>query len=133
MSTVTPTDYRKAQTIFRRAPRDRNFTILPNAMIEDANLSWGARGVLSYLLSRPDNWTIRFTDLLRRGTSGRDQLRGYLAELRDAGYLLTEALKDERGRFVGKQVMAFDMPRHANSQPQVQQAQRTSPLQDLCP
>lgn len=54
------------QTI-RRATRRRQFVVLEQRTVEDGRLSWAARGLLTYLLSRPDEWQVRVTDLKRRG------------------------------------------------------------------
>ena len=70
------------QTIIR-APRYERFTILDMRIVEDTRLSWAARGVLAYLLSRPDHWQIQITDLRRRGDLGRDGCTAYCGH-RDA-------------------------------------------------
>lgn len=59
------------RTIIRAARRHR-FTVLNTRANEDTRLSWAARGVLAYLLSRPDDWRVLATDLQRRGDLGRD-------------------------------------------------------------
>jgi hypothetical protein len=65
-------------------------------------LSFEARGVLAYLLSKPDDWVIQIEDLMAEGGIGRDKVKNILKELRDAKYLATEMRHDENGRFVGK-------------------------------
>ena len=40
-------------------------------IIDDTRLSWAARGMLAYLLSRPAHWEVRVTDLQRGGNMGR--------------------------------------------------------------
>lgn len=65
-------------------------------------LTFEARGVMAYLLSKPDDWIIQIEDLMAEGGIGRDKVKNILKELRDAKYLLTEMRHDENGRFVGK-------------------------------
>lgn len=82
-----------------RGPREHGFTILPNAALEDARLSWRARGVLAYLLSRPDGWTTSAERLTPLGTEGRDAIRTSLRELEAAGYLTRTRTADAAGKW----------------------------------
>ena len=60
-----------SNTIIRAARRHR-FVIIDQRAIEDVRLSWAARGLLGYLLSRPDDWKVLVNDLRKRGDLGRD-------------------------------------------------------------
>ena len=71
------------RTILRVVHRER-FTIIDNRILENSSLSWAARGVLAYLLSRPDDWRIIVKDIQRRGDLGRDGVYALLRELRHA-------------------------------------------------
>jgi hypothetical protein len=55
-----------------RARRRHRFVILDQRAVEDSRLSWVARGLLAYLLSRPDDWRVPINDLRKRGDLGRD-------------------------------------------------------------
>ena len=80
--------------------RDNPYTMVNKAAFEDKRLSWEARGVLGYLLVKPDGWQIRINDLLDQSTScGRDQMRRILNELEAYGYLVRERKPVDRGRF----------------------------------
>ena len=85
-----------SRTIIRAARRER-FAILDSRVIEDGRLSWSARGVLIYLLSRPDNWRVLVKDLQRRGDLRRDGIYAVLRELRLAGYVRFERIRNEAG------------------------------------
>lgn len=79
-----------------RAARKSQFYVLPTTTIEDNRLSWEARGMLVYLLSKPDHWEVRVEDLLARTRNclgkraGRDKVYGILTELQMAGYVLRQ-------------------------------------------
>jgi len=88
------------QTI-RRAARRHRFVIVDQAAVEDTRLSWAARGLLAYLLSRPDDWKVLVNDLKRRGNLGRDGIYALLRELRSAGYVRFERHRDPQGRMRG--------------------------------
>ncbi len=79
-----------------RAP----FTIVPNAVMDDDRLSWKAKGILAYLLGKPDGWIVRVQDLVNRGNDGKSAVRAALDELREAGYVFLETHRDN-GKFGG--------------------------------
>lgn len=70
-----------------RKRKKNGFTQISNTMLEDTRLSWRAKGLLCYMLSRPDNWKINKTDLYKRATEGRDAMQVALNELKEFGYL----------------------------------------------
>ena len=84
-----------------RAPRRYRFVIIDQRAIEDSRLSWAARGLLGYLLSRPDDWHVRVNDLRKRGDLGRDGIYRLLRELREAGYVRFIRSRDRQGRIRG--------------------------------
>jgi hypothetical protein len=65
-----------------RVRRRHRFVIIDQRAVEDTRLSWAARGLLGYLLSRPDDWKVLVKDLQRRGDLGRDGIYQLLKELR---------------------------------------------------
>ena len=64
---------------------------------QNRNLSWEARGVMWYLLSKPDDWEVQNEDL-QQGC-GRDKVRSILKELQEAGYLEVVEKRDDKGMF----------------------------------
>lgn len=84
-----------------RAPHHDRFVIIDQRTIEDEYLSWAARGLLGYMLSRPVDWTLRVDELCGRGDLGRDGIYRLLRELREAGYVQFEHQRDENGRIRG--------------------------------
>lgn len=89
-----------------RAARKTQFYVLPTATIEDDRLSWEARGMLVYLLQKPDNWNANVKHLIAQTkdclgkSSGRDKVYAVLKELRMAGYVYS-AFKRVGGEFKG--------------------------------
>jgi len=70
---------------------ESDFTIVPNQAIND-KLSWAARGMLLYLCSKPDDWEVFISDLVKQTTgsakkSGRDAVRKIMDELIECGYM----------------------------------------------
>ena len=73
-------------TIITRRKDGESFAIIRKGLLDDSRLTWQARGVLAYLLSKPDGWKVRRMDLANRGPHGEKFIRAVLAELRAAGY-----------------------------------------------
>jgi hypothetical protein len=82
-----------------RTPRTARFTVLSNDLLEDENLSFKARGLLAYLLSRPDGWHTDARQLAEHSTDGRTAVLSGLRELEEAGYLIRQQCRDEKGQF----------------------------------
>ena len=79
-------------------------------MLEDTRLSWRAKGLLCYMLSRPDNWKINKTDIYKRATEGRDAMQAALVELKELDYLHVYRNVLENGQFSGWIWEYDDMP-----------------------
>ncbi len=93
-----------------RAPRRHRFVIIDQHAVEDTRLSWAARGLLGYLLSRPDDWKVLINDLRKRGDLGRDGIYKLLRELREAGYVRFMRARDEQGRIRGGRYLVQEIP-----------------------
>lgn len=76
-----------------RGPRPQgNFYVLDKTISEDRSLSWAARGLLIFLLGKPDHWQVSPAALIAeteksQKPTGRDGVYSLLGELRTAGYL----------------------------------------------
>jgi hypothetical protein len=93
----------------KRTPRDTPFVQIDKRPLEDKALSWKAKGILAYLLSKPDNWQIIINDLIARSKDGRDSTLSGIAELTTAGYI-HRSLKRESGMFAGYEYEVFEVP-----------------------
>lgn len=100
-----------------RAPRPRaNFYVLDKRISEDRRLSWAARGMLVFLLGKPDNWTVSASALVSETSdctrpSGRDAVYATLKELIDTGYMVRVPLRAENGTHGGVQYIVGETPR----------------------
>ena len=97
--------------IIRVEHRRRNpYVVIDRRPLEDPRLGWAARGLLGYLLAKPDDWQLRVSDLCRRGDLGRDGIRRVLHQLQDYGYVRREQVRDARGRVVGVDYTVLEVP-----------------------
>jgi hypothetical protein len=86
-----------------------NFTIVPNAILNDESLSWAAKGALAYLIGKPDGWVVRVADLQRKSQCGAFAIRSILKELEASGYAKLVSVRTEKG-FAGRQWRVADSP-----------------------
>jgi hypothetical protein len=98
-----------AEATIRRGVRNARYAAIPNHVFEDSRLSMEARWLLSYLLSKPDNWTVVIGDIIRKGNCGRDKARKMIAELVEFGYAEREQTRDD-GKFGSSVLVIFDEP-----------------------
>ena len=98
-----------------RLPRRDRYAVISSACIEDKRLSWEARGLLIYLLSKKDNWQVKIKDLINQTKdclgvrSGRDKVYKVLKELRCAGYLWRDFSRCG-GTFAGVEYVVSEDP-----------------------
>lgn len=101
------------EATIRRGARNARYTTLPNQVLEDVRLSMEARWLLSYLLSKPDNWIVRVADISKKGGCGRDKARRMVNELVEFGYAEKEQNRGEEGKFGRLSLVVYDEPREA--------------------
>ena len=85
-------------------------TIDLNAIDNDPEMSWRAKGIWVYLVSRPPGWKFYFSDLLKRSTDGKTSVRNGVKELQERGYLLIQKIQDQKGRWVGAKWIVTEDP-----------------------
>jgi hypothetical protein len=87
-------------TIFRIAKTKENpYVMIDKRIIDNKDLSFKAKGILTYLLSRPNGWEVNLEDLSNRGTDGLAAVKSGVKELKDAGYLRHSGIRKASGQF----------------------------------
>lgn len=86
----------EANTILKK--ENIPFTQVPNVIIYDEKLSAQAKGVACYLFSRPDGWSFNYIEIASHFKNSKDTVRKFLLELKEAGYLTREKIR-EGGKF----------------------------------
>lgn len=74
-----------------------DYTHINNDVLNDKSLSFRARGIAAYLMSKPNGWMIRIEAIARDGKEGRDSIRSALAELATLGYVKRGRERNEKG------------------------------------
>ena len=99
----------KIQTIFRTVRQNR-YMILDKQFVNSPKLSLAAKGLLCYLLSKPDNFSHNEHDILNHCNNGRTHVRSAIHELCEAGYVRKLQSKFIDGRFSTSIWMIFESP-----------------------
>jgi hypothetical protein len=86
-----------------------SYTKVANIFMLDTRLSFAAKGIMAYLLSKPSDWTVRFSDLVEQGPGGEHYVQTALKQLRDAGYARTVQTR-VGGRAVGSEWVIYESP-----------------------
>ena len=86
------------------------YVMLDKRIFSDINLSWKSKGILSYLLSKPDNWRVMIVDLVKQSSDGEKAVYSGLAELINTGYIARQAIRDDKGKFLYHEYRVFEQP-----------------------
>ncbi len=98
-------------TIIRSA-RKHKYVVINNACLEDKRLSYKARGILAYLLTKPDHWTATIRHIEQNSDSdGREACANALKELEAYGYLVRQQTKDDQGKFSEGVSILYETPK----------------------
>lgn len=93
-----------------RARNNKNYTVINNVGLRDDRLSWKARGLLSYMLSLPDDWIFRDLELTNHAPDGKESTKKGLKELEQYGYLVKQQSRGERGKFATNDWLLYEVP-----------------------
>ncbi|MGN4156940.1 conserved phage C-terminal domain-containing protein [Staphylococcus auricularis] len=97
--------------IIRAKKTSGNYFIASKHYVEDKTLSWKAKGLMSYLFSKPDDWKIYQSQLEKISTDGRISVRSIINELIEKGYMNRIASRKDNGDFNGYEYTLHEKPR----------------------
>lgn len=97
-----------------RVEKNKNYTTMSNYHLRDPNLSNKARGLLSTMLSLPDNWDYTTRGLAKICKDGVDGITAQLKELEQYGYLIRNRIRDSGGRIVDMEYIIYEQPHTAS-------------------
>ncbi|OES45385.1 conserved phage C-terminal domain-containing protein [Domibacillus iocasae] len=85
----------------KRKDRENPYVQLHKGFIYDKNLSFKAKGILVYLLSRPDDWQVYESEIIKHSRDGKDSVRNGIKELIEQGYISRSNFRTDNGKFAG--------------------------------
>lgn len=93
-----------------RVNKTGDYTVMSNTHFKEKEMSLKAKGLLSLMLSLPDNWDYSIAGLVSLSKDGKDSVMNALAELEEFGYLARTRMTDKQGRFAGYEYDIFENP-----------------------
>ena len=98
-----------------RVERIKDYTVMSNHHLRNKNLSLKAKGLLSQMLSLPDDWDYTLKGLAAINKESVDAIRTAIWELEDAGYVVRIRVRDERGCLRGCDYYVYEYPQTLSS------------------
>ena len=93
-----------------RVEKNSGYTVMSNHHLRNRNLSLKAKGLLSQMLSLPEDWDYTLQGLARINRESIDAIRQAIRELEQAGYIQRSRERDEKGRLRGADYVIFELP-----------------------
>ncbi len=93
-----------------RVERNKGYTVMSNYHLKDKRLTLKAKGLLSMMLSLPDEWNYSTRGLAAICKEGVDSIGAALKELESNGYMIRRQLRGERGRIIDTEYVIFEKP-----------------------
>ena len=93
-----------------RVNKTSDFTVMSNTHFKEREMSLKAKGLLSLMLSLPDEWDYSVRGLVTLSKDGKGSVTKALIELEELGYVKRTRAHDEKGRFSGYDYDIFETP-----------------------
>ena len=100
-----------------RVERNKNFTVMANYHLKDKRLSLKAKGLLSVMLSLPDDWNYNMKGLARLSKDGLDSVRSTVNELERYGYVTRRRIRTETGQLADTEYLVRERPLDQEERP----------------
>ncbi len=114
-----------------RVEKNTNYTVMSNHHLKNKNLSLKAKGLLSQMLSLPDDWDFTLNGLAYINKEGKDAIRVALQELEKEGYIVRSRARNDKGQLVGAEYIIYEYPNQPKSEnPTLDNPTLEKPTQD---
>ena len=118
-----------------RVHKTANYTVMSNNHFKEKGMSLKAKGLLSLMLSLPEDWDYSINGLATLSKDGKHSVMEALKELERFGYLIRTRLTNEKGQFQGYDYDIFEEPqeRHISEEPNTENPYSENPNTDNPP
>lgn len=93
-----------------RVEKTRDYTVMSNHHLKNATLSLKAKGLLSVMLSLPDDWDYTLAGLAHISKEGVDAIREGVRELEAAGYIVRNRVRNAKGQLTSTEYVIHEQP-----------------------
>ena len=98
-----------------RVERNAGYTVMSNHHLRNKDLTLKAKGLLSQMLSLPEDWDFTLAGLSYINREKIDAIREAIRELEQAGYIVRSRERDEKGRLRGADYVIYEQPQQPTS------------------
>lgn len=113
-----------------RVKKTRDFTIMSNHHLRDKKLSLKAKGLLSLILSLPEDWDYTLKGLSYICKEGVDAVRMAVKELEDAGYIERRRFRNEKGQLKSIEYIIHEIPETAEEEDTTEEPKSENTVQE---
>ena len=110
-----------------RIEKTRDYTVMSNHHLRNTNLSLKAKGLLSLMLSLPENWDYTTKGLAHICKDGVDSICAGVRELEEQGYVIRERVRNPNGQLGAIEYTILEQPRPP--EPKQEKPERENPVQ----
>ena len=110
-----------------RVEKNHSYTVMANHHLRDERLSLKSKGLLSLILSLPDDWRISIEGMTQFSSDGKDAIRSAIRELTDAGYITRAQTHSEAGTFSGYEYVVHETPSPSSGFPTMEKPTTEKP------
>ena len=100
-----------------RIEKNKNYTVMSNHHLRNKELSLKAKGLLSQMLSLPENWDYTLAGLSRINKESIGAIRTAVWELEKAGYITRRQGRDSKGKMTSIEYTIYEEPQPMTSPP----------------
>ena len=111
-----------------RIEKTRDYTVMANHHLRNKELSLKAKGLLSLMLSLPEDWDYTVKGLAYICKDGIDSINGTIKELEEQGYVLRKRLRNDKGQLTTTEYTILEQPQSLDTS--VSQPKRENPILD---
>ena len=111
-----------------RVEKSRDYTVMSNCHLRDKGLSLKAKGLLSQMLSLPEDWDYTLSGLSHINRESKDAIRSAVNELEAAGYIQRRQTTDASGKFSGNEYVIHESP--VKTEPSLEKPSSGNPTTD---
>ena len=112
-----------------RIDKTRDYTVMSNHHLRNTELSLKAKGLLSLMLSLPENWDYTTKGLAAICKDGIDSISSCIRELEKHGYIIRERMRNEKGQLTTIEYTILEQPKSAP--PEQEKPIRENPVLDI--
>lgn len=116
-----------------RVERTRDYTVMSNYHLRDKRLTLKAKGLLSQMLSLPEDWDYTLSGLSHINRESKDAIRSAVNELEQAGYIHRRQTTDASGKFSTNEYIIHEHPDHDQPEPLLEKPLSENPTTDNPP